>query len=45
MSKQTDVLTIAYSTRNSRDEIERYYADIRGRRKPPPENLRALVDH
>ncbi len=34
---------MAYGTPNSLDEIEPYYTDIRGGRKPSPENLRELV--
>jgi ferrochelatase len=39
----TAVLLMAYGTPNSLDEIEPYYTDIRGGRKPSPENLRELV--
>ncbi len=41
--KQTAVLLMAYGTPNSLDEIEPYYTDIRGGRKPTPENLRELI--
>ena len=34
---------MAYGTPNSLDEIEPYYTDIRGGRKPSPENLRELI--
>src|SRR5713226_6252088 len=34
---------MAYGTPNSLDEIEPYYTDIRGGRKPSPENLRELT--
>ncbi len=37
------VLLMAYGTPNSHDEIEPYYTDIRGGRKPTPENLRELI--
>lgn len=37
------VLLMAYGTPNSLDEIEPYYTDIRGGRKPSPENLRELT--
>lgn len=37
------VLLMAYGTPNSLEEIEPYYTDIRGGRKPSPENLRELV--
>lgn len=37
------VLLMAYGTPNSLDEIEPYYTDIRGGRKPTPENLRELI--
>jgi ferrochelatase len=39
----TAVLLMAYGTPNSLDEIEPYYTDIRGGRKPSPENLRELT--
>jgi protoporphyrin/coproporphyrin ferrochelatase len=42
-AKKTAVLLMAYGTPNSLDEIEPYYTDIRGGRKPSPENLRVLV--
>jgi ferrochelatase len=35
---------MAYGTPNSLDEIEPYYTDIRGGRKPSPENLHALIE-
>ncbi len=35
---------MAYGTPNSLDEIEPYYTDIRGGRKPSPENLRELTE-
>ncbi len=35
---------MAYGTPNSPDEIEPYYTDIRGGRKPTPENLRELIE-
>ncbi|MDE3091391.1 MAG: ferrochelatase [Chloroflexota bacterium] len=34
---------MAYGTPNGLDEIEPYYTDIRGGRKPSPENLKELV--
>ncbi len=37
------VLLMAYGTPNSLDEIEPYYTDIRGGRKPSPENLKELI--
>jgi protoporphyrin/coproporphyrin ferrochelatase len=37
------VLLMAYGTPNSLNEIEPYYTDIRGGRKPSPENLRELT--
>ncbi|MGB8645219.1 MAG: ferrochelatase [Anaerolineae bacterium] len=37
------VLLMAYGTPNALDEIEPYYTDIRGGRKPTPENLRELT--
>jgi ferrochelatase len=36
------VLLMAYGTPNSLDEVEAYYTDIRGGRKPSPELLREL---
>ncbi len=42
--EQIAVLLMAYGTPNSLDEIEPYYTDIRGGRKPSPENLRELVE-
>ncbi len=42
--EQTAVLLMAYGTPNSLDEIEPYYTDIRGGRKPSPENLRELTE-
>ncbi len=38
------VLLMAYGTPNSLEEIEPYYTDIRGGRKPSPENLHELVE-
>jgi protoporphyrin/coproporphyrin ferrochelatase len=35
---------MAYGTPNSLDEIEPYYTDIRGGRKPSPENLHELIE-
>ncbi len=40
---KTAVLLMAYGTPNSLDEIEPYYTDIRGGRKPTPDNLRELT--
>lgn len=37
------VLLMTYGTPNSLDEIEPYYTDIRGGRKPSPENLKELT--
>lgn len=39
---QTAVLLMAYGTPNSLDEVEAYYTDIRGGRKPSPELLDEL---
>lgn len=39
----TAVLLMAYGTPNSLDEVEPYYTDIRGGRKPTPENLAELM--
>lgn len=41
---KTAVLLMAYGTPNSLDEVEPYYTDIRGGRKPSPENLRELIE-
>ncbi len=41
--EQIAVLLMAYGTPNSLDEIEPYYTDIRGGRKPSPENLKELI--
>ena len=35
---------MAYGTPNSLDEVEPYYTDIRGGRKPSPENLQELTE-
>lgn len=43
-STKTAVLLMAYGTPNSIEEIEPYYTDIRGGRKPSPENLKQLVE-
>src|SRR5512135_1036556 len=40
---KTAVLLMAYGTPNTVEEIEPYYTDIRGGRKPTPENLRELI--
>ena len=40
----TGVLVMAYGTADGPDDIERYYADIRGGRPPTPEHLRELED-
>lgn len=37
------VLLMAYGSPNSPDEVEPYYTNIRGGRRPSPENLRELV--
>lgn len=42
--ESTAILLMAYGTPNSLDEIEPYYTDIRGGRKPTPENLRELTE-
>ncbi len=44
MTDKTAVLLMAYGTPNSLDEVEPYYTDIRGGRKPSPENLKELVE-
>lgn len=41
--EQIAVLLMAYGSPNSLDEIEPYYTDIRGGRKPTPGNLKELV--
>ncbi len=43
-NRQTAVLLMAYGTPDSLSEIEPYYTDIRGGRKPTPENLRDLEE-
>lgn len=40
--EQTGVLLMAYGSPNSLDEVEPYYADIRGGRVPSPELVREL---
>jgi protoporphyrin/coproporphyrin ferrochelatase len=40
----TAILLMAYGTPNSPDEIEPYYTDIRGGRKPTPELLQELTE-
>ncbi|MBI4670360.1 MAG: ferrochelatase [Chloroflexi bacterium] len=40
--KQVAVLLMAYGTPNSLDDVEAYYADIRGGRKPSPELVHEL---
>ncbi|HEV2405555.1 MAG TPA: ferrochelatase, partial [Ktedonobacterales bacterium] len=40
----TGVLLMAYGTPNTPDEIEPYYIDIRGGRKPSPELLAELTE-
>jgi len=37
------VLLMAYGSPNSPDEVEPYYTNIRGGRRPSPENLRELI--
>ncbi len=44
MTDMTAVLLMAYGTPSSLKEVEPYYTDIRGGRKPSPENLKELVD-
>ncbi len=44
MSAPVGVLVMAYGTASGRDDIERYYTDIRGGRAPSPEHLAELVD-
>jgi protoporphyrin/coproporphyrin ferrochelatase len=43
-AKKTAVLLMAYGTPNSLDEIEPFYTNIRGGRKPAPENLHILIE-
>lgn len=43
-TNMTAVLLMAYGTPNTLDEIEPYYMDIRGGRKPTPENLKQLTE-
>jgi protoporphyrin/coproporphyrin ferrochelatase len=38
------VLVMAYGTANGPDDIERYYTDIRGGRRPSPEHLEELSE-
>ena len=38
------VLVMAYGTASGPDDVERYYADIRGGRAPSPEHMRELLD-
>ena len=40
---QVAVLVMAYGTPKALEEIEPYYTDIRGGRKPSPENLKELI--
>jgi ferrochelatase len=42
MSSPTGVLVMAYGTASGPEDIERYYADIRGGRPPSPEHLAEL---
>ncbi len=42
-TRRVAVLLMAYGSPNSLDEVEPYYTDIRGGRKPSPENLRELI--
>ncbi len=44
MTDTIAVLLMAYGTPGSLEEIEPYYTDIRGGRKPSPENLKELVE-
>ena len=44
MSAPVGVLVMAYGTASGRDDIERYYTDIRGGRAPSPEHLAELMD-
>jgi protoporphyrin/coproporphyrin ferrochelatase len=41
--EKTAVLLMAYGSPETVDDIEPYYTDIRGGRKPTPENLRELI--
>jgi ferrochelatase len=43
-TQPTGVLLMAYGTPNTPDEIEPYYTDIRGGRKPSPELLAELTE-
>ena len=43
-AERTAVLLMAYGTPNTLEEIEPYYTDIRGGRKPSPENLQELIE-
>jgi protoporphyrin/coproporphyrin ferrochelatase len=44
VSAPIGVLVMAYGSANGPDDIERYYADIRGGRAPTPEHLASLRD-
>ena len=38
------ILVMAYGTASGPEDIERYYTDIRGGRRPSPEHLQELKD-
>ena len=44
MSDKQAVLVMAYGTPRSLDEVEAYYTDIRGGRRPSPDRLQNLTD-
>jgi protoporphyrin/coproporphyrin ferrochelatase len=44
MSDKQALLVMAYGTPRSLDEVEAYYTDIRGGRRPPPDRLQELTD-
>lgn len=44
MRERRGVLVMAYGTPNGIDDVERYYTDIRGGRRPSPEALKELTD-
>ena len=44
MNDELGLLVMAYGTASGPDDIERYYTDIRGGRKPSPEHLRELIE-
>jgi ferrochelatase len=44
MGDKQALLVMAYGTPRSLDEVEAYYTDIRGGRRPPPDRLQELTD-